>query len=50
VGTIEGFRASLLGTEIPWMYIFPGMITTAILFLGSVLYFKRTEWILADVV
>jgi lipopolysaccharide transport system permease protein len=50
VGTIEGFRASLLGTEIQGVYIFPGMITTIFLLLGSILYFKRTEWIFADVV
>ncbi|MEN6384980.1 MAG: ABC transporter permease [Phycisphaerales bacterium] len=50
VGTIEGFRAALLGTDIQWVYIFPGMITTIILLLGSILYFRRTEWIFADVV
>lgn len=50
VGVIEGFRACLLGTEIPWLYILPGMATTVILLLGSTLYFRRTEWIFADVV
>lgn len=50
VGVIEGFRACLLGTDIPWIYILPGMGTTVLLLLGSSLYFRRTEWIFADVV
>jgi lipopolysaccharide transport system permease protein len=50
VGVIEGFRASLLGTEIPWIYILPGIATTVLLLVVSMLYFKRTEWIFADVV
>lgn len=50
VGVIEGFRASLLGLPIPWQFIWPGMVTTIIMLLGSALYFKRTEWIFADVV
>ncbi|HBG28288.1 MAG: phosphate ABC transporter permease [Planctomycetes bacterium GWF2_41_51] len=50
VGVIEGFRACLLGTDIPWLYILPGMGTTVLLLLVSSLYFRRTEWIFADVV
>jgi lipopolysaccharide transport system permease protein len=50
VGVIEGFRACILGTDIPWMYIFPGMITCIIgLWLGA-LYFKRMERVFVDVI
>lgn len=50
VGVIEGFRATILGTEIPWLYIFPGMITCAIcLWLGA-MYFKRMERVFVDVI
>lgn len=50
VGVIEGFRACLLGLPVPWIYIWPGMITTVILFIGSALYFKRMERIFVDVI
>ena len=50
VGVIEGYRASLLGTEVPWQYIVPGMITTAVLLLGGVLYFRRMERVIVDVI
>jgi lipopolysaccharide transport system permease protein len=50
VGVIEGFRASLLGLPVPWMYIFPGMITTVILFVSAAYYFKRMERIFVDVI
>jgi lipopolysaccharide transport system permease protein len=50
VGVIEGFRATILGTDIPWLYIFPGMITCAIgLWLGA-MYFKRMERVFVDVI
>ena len=50
VGVIEGFRACLLGTPMPWLYIWPGMITTAILLVGGAFYFKRMERIIVDVI
>lgn len=50
VGVIEGFRACILGTAIPWPYIFPGMITCALLLLGGALYFRRMERIFVDVI
>lgn len=50
VGVIEGFRACLLGTPIPWIYIWPGMITAAILLIGGAFYFKRMERIIVDVI
>lgn len=50
VGAIEGFRASLLGLPMPWLFIWPGMITAAVLLIGGAMYFKRMEWLFADVI
>ena len=50
VGVIEGFRACLLGTSIPWLYIWPGMLTALLLLIGGAMYFKRMERILVDVI
>lgn len=50
VGVIEGFRATVLGTQIPWLFVFPGIFTTIILLIGGALYFKRMERIVVDVI
>ncbi len=50
VGVTEGMRACLLGTKIPWEFIWPGMVTTVLLAIGSALYFRRTERVFADVI
>ena len=50
VGVVEGFRACLLGTEIVWMYILPGMLTSAILMWTGAIYFRRMERIVVDVI
>lgn len=50
VGVIEGFRACLLGTAIPWAFILPGIITTFIVLVTGVLYFKRMERVFVDVI
>ena len=50
VGVIEGFRACLLGTPIPWANIWPGMITAALLLVSGALYFKRMERVFVDVI
>jgi lipopolysaccharide transport system permease protein len=47
---IEGFRACLLGTPMPWSYIWPGMITAAILLISGAFYFKRMERVFVDVI
>lgn len=49
VGVIEGYRACLLGTEIPWQFILPGMVTAVALLVVGALYFKRIERIFVDV-
>lgn len=50
VGVIEGFRASLLGTDVPWMFILPGMFTSVLLVVGGLLYFHRMEKVFVDVI
>jgi lipopolysaccharide transport system permease protein len=50
VSVIEGFRACLLGTPIPWPYIWPGIIPAAILLISGALYFKRMERVFVDVI
>ena len=50
VAVIEGFRACLLGTPIPWLFIWPGTITAGVLLIGGAFYFKRTEWLFVDVI
>ncbi len=50
VGVVEGYRACLLGTPIQWIYIWPGIITAIIIFIGGAFYFKRMEHIIVDVI
>jgi lipopolysaccharide transport system permease protein len=50
VGVIEGFRACLLGTPAPWQFIWPGVISTILLFAFGIMYFKKTERIFVDVI
>ncbi len=50
VGVIEGFRASLLGADIPWLYVAPGMVTAVLMFVTGAIYFKRMERVFADVI
>jgi len=50
VGVIEGFRACLLGTPIPWLYIVPGIITAFLLLISGAMYFRRMERVFVDVI
>ncbi len=50
VGVIEGFRGCLLGTPIPWLYIWPGALTAVLLVISGAVYFKRMERIIVDVI
>jgi lipopolysaccharide transport system permease protein len=50
VAVIEGFRSCLLGTPVPWAFIWPGVITTVLLLIGGALYFKRMERVFVDVI
>ncbi|MBA7700789.1 hypothetical protein ES703_109513 [subsurface metagenome] len=50
VGVIEGYRACFLGTAVPWLYIYPGIITALIILFSGALYFKRMERVFVDVI
>jgi lipopolysaccharide transport system permease protein len=50
VGVIEGFRASFLGTPMPWHYILPGVVTSILLLTSGAFYFKRMERVFVDVI
>ena len=49
-GVVEGFRWSLLGTESPGMHAWLSFGLIAVLFLSALLYFRRVERIMADIV
>jgi len=50
VGVVEGYRACLLGTPMPWEFIVPGMVTSIILVLTGAIYFRRMERVIVDVI
>lgn len=50
VSVIEGFRACLLGTPMPWAYILPGATVAVLMLLGGALYFRRMERVFVDVI
>ena len=50
VGVIEGFRACLLGTQLEWQFIVPGLLTSVVVFLSGALYFRRMERVFVDVI
>lgn len=50
VGVIEGFRATMLGAPIPWRFVAPGLVTTAIVLISGALYFRRMERVFVDVI
>lgn len=49
-GIIEGFRSSILGTvAMPWDLIGIGSISTLVVFITGLMYFRRMERVFADV-
>ncbi|MCH5377133.1 MAG: ABC transporter permease, partial [Planctomycetes bacterium] len=50
VAVIEGFRACLLGTPIPWAFVWPGLATCVMLIGGGLMYFRRMEKVFVDVI
>lgn len=50
VGIIEGFRAALLGSDIPWQFIYPGIISIVLITASGALYFRRMERVFSDVI
>lgn len=50
VGVIEGFRSALLGTRLmPWDLITIGAMSSIILLVSGIFYFRRQERVFADV-
>ena len=50
VAVVKGFRACLLGSPIPWQFVWPGVITCVLLVLSGLLYFRRMEKVFVDVI
>ena len=50
VGVIEGYRACLLGYEMPWLYIIPGLFVNLLILVTGARYFKKMERIFVDVI
>ena len=50
VAVVEGYRACLLGTPMPWEFILPGAMVAILLLLFAMLYFKRMERVFVDVI
>ncbi len=50
VAVVEGFRACLLGTAMPWEYIVPGAIVAFVVMVFGAIYFRRMERVFVDVI
>jgi lipopolysaccharide transport system permease protein len=50
VAVIEGFRSCLLGTPMPWSFVWPGILTALFFLIGGAFYFKRMERVFVDVI
>lgn len=50
VAIVEGFRATLLGSPMPWEFIWPGVLTAFLLVLTGLIYFRRMEKVFVDVI
>ena len=50
VAIIEGFRSALLGGQIEWQFILPGLLTAVLIFLSGAMYFRRMERVFVDVI
>jgi lipopolysaccharide transport system permease protein len=49
VGVIEGIRACLLGSPIPWLIVGIGICTSTAILVSGALYFKKMERVFVDV-
>lgn len=50
VAVIEGLRSCLLGTELQWQFIIPGVISSLLLLVVGAYYFRKMEWLFVDVI
>jgi lipopolysaccharide transport system permease protein len=49
-GLIQAFRASVLGTPIPWAKLAASSACAALAFFGGCVYFRRVEDGFADII
>jgi lipopolysaccharide transport system permease protein len=47
---VEGYRACILGTPMPWEFILPGTVMAALLLFSGAMYFRRMEHVFVDVI
>ena len=50
VAVVEGYRACLLGTPMPWEFIFPGAAVAILMLFFAMIYFKKMERVFVDVI
>ncbi len=50
VAVIEGYRACLLGTPVPWEFILPGTVVAIVLLVSGAMYFRKMERVFVDVI
>lgn len=50
VSVIEGYRACLLGTPMPWVFILPGTAVAVLLLIAGAMYFRKMERVFVDVI
>ena len=50
VSVIEGYRACLLGTPMPWTYIVPGTAVAVVTLIFGAMYFRKMERVFVDVI
>lgn len=50
VAVVEGYRACLLGTPMPWEFILPGSIVAVVILVFGALYFRKMERVFVDVI
>ena len=50
VAVVEGYRACILGTPMPWEFILPGTVVAALLLFSGAMYFRRMEYVFVDVI
>ena len=50
VAVVEGYRACLLGTPMPWEFILPGSLVAVLTLAFGALYFRKMERVFVDVI
>jgi lipopolysaccharide transport system permease protein len=48
-GVVEGFRAALLGKQMPWDILLVGSISSLVLAVSGLFYFRKIEYKFADI-